>query len=64
MTSATSENVISKEVMEISRKLMHDHFLPESEREKLKQQLVELVMKRDKIREMMNARSESEKTGS
>jgi len=43
---------------------MHDHFLPESEREKLKQQLVELVMKRDKIREMMNARSESEKTGS
>jgi hypothetical protein len=60
---ATSEAVISKEIMEISRKLLHDHFLPESERTRLKQRLETLVKQRDQVREILNAGSHPEKTG-
>jgi len=42
---------------------MHDHYLSKETREQLKKELKRLVLRRDTIRETLNARSDPKETG-
>tara|TARA_Y100000310_G_scaffold118047_2_gene116776 strand:- start:6922 stop:7116 length:195 start_codon:yes stop_codon:yes gene_type:complete len=63
MKQATSERILSSDIMDLCRKLQHDTFMSEKQREKLKKQLQLLIDQRDTLRETLNAGPNTTTTG-